>query len=53
VAETMYVLIGTLIVVGFAVAGAIINDRVASLPLAVFLQIVLLAAAVAIFIWFR
>jgi hypothetical protein len=49
----MYVLIGTLIVVGFAVAVAVINHRIASLPLAALLQIVLLAAAVAIFIWFR
>jgi hypothetical protein len=49
----MYVLIGILIIVSGAVAVAVIHHRVASLPLAVFLQIVLLAAAVAIFIWFR
>ena len=49
----MLVLIGALIVVVGAFAVAAIHEYVPSKTLAVFLQLVLLAAAIGIFIWLR
>jgi len=49
----MLVLIGALIIVVGAFVLAAINEFVDSLPLAVALEILLLAAAVGIFVWLR
>ena len=53
VVGTMLVLIGALIIVVGAFVLAAINEFVDSLPLAVALEILLLAVAVGIFVWLR
>jgi hypothetical protein len=53
VSGTMLVLIGALIIVVGAFVLAAINEFVDSLPLAVALEILLLAVAVGIFVWLR
>ena len=53
VGGTMLVLIGALIIVVGAFVLAAINEFVDSLPLAVALEILLLAVAVGIFVWLR
>ena len=53
VGDTMLVLIGALIIVVGAFALAAINEFVDSLPLAVALEILLLAVAFGIFVWLR